>query len=273
MIENTTPINQPNYVQTKQFSGPLDLLLQLIRKQKMDIFKIDIFKITQKYVEYLKTIPSPDLENTGDFIRMTSMLMYIKSKTLLPEEESEDEEASELKKNLVRLLVNYQKYQTAGNLFYERNLLNRDTWKSNYHLSLTALPNNEIEINKEKASFLLIQNYNKVLQSQHIKKPHKTPKALPSLLERIKELKEMFIQGTRVSFNKLVSIKKNQYSKLLTFLSLLELSKLGFISLFQKSLWSDIDVKIKKNLDAKAFLLLDNEENDWMANKISEEMK
>ena len=208
MIENTTNFNKSNYVQTEQFSGPLDLLLQLIHKQKMDICKIDIYKITHAYVEYLKTISTPDLENTGDFIRMASILMYIKSKTLLPKEKDEDEETSELKKNLVRLLVNYQKYQTAGNSFYGRHLLNRDTWKSNYTLSLKACPNNEIEINKEKASFLLIQNYNKVLQSQHIKKPHKAPISLPSLLKRIKDLTENFIQGARISFNKLSSIKK-----------------------------------------------------------------
>ncbi len=273
MVENSTNFNKPNYVQTEQFSGPLDLLLQLIHKQKMDIFKIDIYKITNKYVEHLKDIPSPDLENAGDFIRMASILMHIKSKTLLPKEEEDEEETSNLKKNLVRLLVNYQKYQTVGSLFYERPLLNRETWKSHYILSLKAAPNNEVEISREKASFLLIQNYNKILQSQHIKKPLKTKKALPSLLNHIKDLATNFIQGTIISFNKLSAVKKHQYSRLLTFLSLLELSKLGFVSLIQKSIWSDIDIQVQKNLDTKAFLLLDNEESDWMANKINEEMK
>ena len=59
--------SNPSYVRLDQYSGPLDLLLQLIQKQKMNIFEIDIHKITFQYVEYLKKVPRPDLENAGDF--------------------------------------------------------------------------------------------------------------------------------------------------------------------------------------------------------------
>ncbi|MGI9549499.1 MAG: segregation and condensation protein A [Bdellovibrionales bacterium] len=263
-----------SYIEPEELSsplGPLDLLLQLIREQKMDIFKIDIYKITSKYVEYLKSLPIPDLENAGDFIRMASLLMHIKSRTLLPKEEQEDEETSQLKEHLVRLLVNYQRYQTAAGMIYKRNLLDRDTWSSRYTLVLETNPQNEIEIPKEKASFLLIKNYNKILQSQKIKKPHKTRKPLPSLLDRIKELNDLLVLDAKINFNQLSLFKTNPYSRLLTFLSILELSKLGFVSLVQKSFDSDINIEVKKNLNQKDFTLLDHEEKDWMDHPIQQE--
>lgn len=260
----------PHMVEVEQYSGPLDLLLQLIKKQKMDIFKIDIYKITQKYVEYLKSIPKPDLENAGDFIRMASILMHIKSKTLLPKDEDEEEETSQLKKNLVRLLVNYQRYQQAGKLLFKRTVLGRDSWKSHYFITLKPPADNQIEINRDQALFLLVQQYNQILLTLNKKKPHTTTRPLPSLLERVKDLANNFIQGTKTTFSQLATVKRNNYSNLLTFLSLLELSKLGFVSLFQKTLWNDIEVKTKKSLDKEAFILLNKEEEDWMAQKTKE---
>lgn len=267
-IQDATTIDQnsshPDHIQLESFSGPLDLLLQLIRDQEMDIFKIDICKITNPYVEYIKNIPKPDIEKAGDFIKIASLLMYIKSKTLLPKDEMEEEETSQLKQNLTRLLVHYQKYQTAGNMLYAKELLGRDTFLSTHKLNLQAIPNNEIEINQERASFLLSKAYGQILQNQQITKAHKTKEPLPSLLDRVQELADVFIQGAKTSFYKLIGIKQYKYSKLLTFLSLLELSKLGFIAIYQKSPWGDIEVDIKKNIEEKDFILLNNEEKDWL---------
>ena len=254
-----------NHVQIEQFSGPLDLLLQLIKDQEKDIFSIDICKITHSYVEYIKSIPQPNLENAGDFIRMAAMLMYIKSKTLLPKEDIDEEENSTLKKDLVRLLINYQKYQAAGGLLYNRSLLNRDCWKTGHNLNIKTISTDEVEIDREKASFLLIQSYDKILKSLNVKKPHKPKEKLPSLLDRVKDLTDFFIQGVKTTFSELAGVKRYKYSNLLTFLSLLELSKLGYVSISQKFLWADIDVKINKNISEKDFVLLNNEEKDWIS--------
>ena len=129
------------------------MLLQLIRKQEMDIFQIDIYKITSQYVEYLKQAPKPDLDIAGDFIRMASILLHIKSKTLLPKEEKEEsQEASELKENLIQLLITYQKFQKAGELLYSRILLGKDCWKSPRSLVLKAPKESKIEIRSRKGA-------------------------------------------------------------------------------------------------------------------------
>ena len=262
MEHNTTP-----HIQLDKYSGPLDLLLQLIQKQEMDIRNIDICKITRQYLQYLKTVSTPDLEHAGEFITMASLLMYIKSNTLLPLEEKdkeEEENPEELKEKLTQLLVAYQKFQTLSKILFQRHWLGRDSWASGTQEKIqTALPSDEIEINRDKAPLLLVKNYQKALMRKHKHQPHVTPPPLPSLISRIQAITESFVKDTQVPFSQLVKVRQNKHSLLLTFLSLLELSKLEFISLFQMQPFSDIMVKVNKALDENAFARLHQEELDW----------
>ena len=242
-----------SFIKLNSYSGPLDLLLQLIQKQEMDILQIDIHKITSQYVSYLNQVPKPNLEMAGDFIRIASILLYIKSKTLLPKEEQEEnQESSKLKDNLVQLLVNYQKFQKIGELLYQRSLLGRDCWKSPRALTLKNQKKSKIEIDKEKGLFQLIQCYHQSLLDRKAKENYKIHKSIPSILHRLKQTIEIFVVGSRLKFSQLTLIKKEKYSRLLSFLSILELSKYGFISLFQKKLFSNIEILVKKPITEKS---------------------
>ena len=234
----------------EHYSGPLDLLLQLIRKQEMDIFQIDIYKITHQYVEYLKQAPKPDLETAGDFIRMASILLHIKSKSLLPKKEQAEEEpdASELKSKLSRLLANYQKFQKAGELLYCRSLLGRDCWKSPRFLTLKAPKPAKIEIDKKRGVFQLIQSYHKSIIDKKAKKNYKIFKPIPNIFHHLKQTAQVFTAGARLKFSRLIFINKEKYSQLLSFLSILELSKAGFVLIFQKQLFSNIEILVKKTI-------------------------
>ena len=269
--KNNISFRDPSCVQLEQFSGPLDLLLQLIKKEEMDIFNINISEITRQYLEYLNQIPTPDLEQAGNFIKMASLLIYIKSETLLPKNEIEDEETSDLKKDLTALLVTYQKFQEVGKELYRRSLLNRDIWKSGAEWNPKSPQDGSIDIDPDKAPFLLIQNYGRVLHKQKKKSLHKIPLPFPSLLNRVKEITGEFVLGARLKLSALSRIKQKKYSAFLTFLSILELAKLGFVSLFQKQNFSDIDITVKKKITDSAFQVLDREEQDWMAKKLHEE--
>ena len=240
----------PSFVALEHYSGPLDLLLQLIRNQEMDIFQIDIYKITHQYVEYLKQVPKPDLETAGDFIRMASILLHIKSKSLLPKKEQIEEEpdASELKGKLSRLLADYQKFQKAGELLYCRSLLGRDCWKSPMSLTLKTPKAAKIDIDKERGIFQLIQFYHKSIMDKRAKKNYKILKPIPNLLHRLKQTAQIFTAGARLKFSRLILINKEKDSRLLSFLSILELSKAGFILLFQKQLFSNIEILVKKTI-------------------------
>ena len=116
------------HIQTENFSGPLGLLLYLIRREEMDIFNINIHQITSQYLEYIKTMKKLDLEFAGEFIAMAASLIQIKSKMLLPNynEDGEEIESEDPRKELVQKLLEYQKYQEAAHQIYQRPLVGRD---------------------------------------------------------------------------------------------------------------------------------------------------
>ena len=106
-------LNTATYqVKMENFEGPLDLLCHLIEKNKMDIFDIKIAEITNQYLDYLQMMQEINLEVTSEFIIMASRLIYLKSKTLLPSLEEDEEEI-----DLVQLLVEYKRYkETTGGM-------------------------------------------------------------------------------------------------------------------------------------------------------------
>ncbi len=258
--ESSAAAAEAGHVQLKSYSGPLDMLLQLIRRREMDVFHINIREITDQYALCLKQASRPDLEKAGDFIRMAAILIYIKSRTLLQEEDSEsgseEENDRELKQNLIRLLAKCQKFQAAGRLLYQRELLGRDVWAAPRREAFPARADSPLLIDREKAPFLLMQSWGKILAIQAGRRPHAPAAALPSLIDRAMELAGSLIKGARLKFSRLAKIKKSPHSRLLTFLSLLELCRLGFVSLRQKAPFSDLDIKMKKTLDRGDFSLL-----------------
>ena len=239
----------------QSFSGPLDLLLQLVKENKMDLLDIDISKITDQYMIYLKSLPQPDLNHAGDFIRMASWLLYLKSKSLIPEEEQEEEEPDfqELKKKLSKLLIFYKRFQKLADFFNKRNILGRDCWKSGHKLLFEAPEEDQkIQIRGEKALFQLSSAYYKKILAQNKKNPYEIKQAIPTLMHRLKETAGFFKLGLRLKFSQLILVNKSPHSLLLSFLSLLELSKSGFIRLFQEKLFSNIDIKVTKNMTSDA---------------------
>ena len=251
-------------VQLENYSGPLDLLLQLIRKQEMDIFTIDISQITQHYVHYLKQTPQLNLDKAGDFIRMASLLIYIKSRSLLPKEEQEEEKEDihELKNRLSSLLATYQKFQKLGDLLSARQLLGRDCWKSPRSFEYKTPVENKILIDPEKGCFQLGQIYYKKLSLQKSRQSYKLSRPIPSLLSRLRQTVSFFKTGLRLKFHHLTLVNKNSYSYLLSFLSVLELSKAGFVSLFQKSLFANIEILVKKPITKETLAEISKTESE-----------
>lgn len=108
-------------VQLEQFEGPLDLLIFLIRKNEVNIYDIPISKITEQYLQFLEYSTRVDLDKITDFYVMAATLLYIKSRMLLPETESEDDEdAEDPRQELVKKLIEYQKFRKLSDLMGER---------------------------------------------------------------------------------------------------------------------------------------------------------
>ena len=124
---------QPEYkIQLPMYEGPLDLLLDLIRKQEIDIHNIPIAKITGQYLDYLHQLEQLDIDISADFIYMAATLIYIKSKTLLPPDPlGEGEEGQEdPRAELVHRLLEHEKFKNAAQMLYQKQQIEDHVWSS-----------------------------------------------------------------------------------------------------------------------------------------------
>lgn len=240
-------------VQLQQFEGPLDLLLYLIRKDEMDIFNINVTEITKQYLEFIKLMKEFDIEVAGDFIAMASTLIQIKSRMLLPQydENGEIVETEDPRKELVQKLLEYEKFKEAAKALYERPLLNRDQWPRGFREKMDE-KEDEIEL-EDNALFSLIGSYRKMVKSS-LKRIHKVTVKLQSIGSRILEMKDLLIPGRQITmfelFNpNIADLKERSRNVLITFLSLLELGKMGYVSFYQTENYGDIYVNPKKPVE------------------------
>ncbi|WP_413944745.1 segregation and condensation protein A [Bdellovibrio sp. HCB-162] len=263
-------------VQLPKFEGPLGLLLYLIRKEEMDIMDIKVHEITKQYLEYIKLMKELDLEVAGEFVAMASTLIQIKSRMLLPQYDENGEviEQEDPRKELVQKLLEYQKYQEASKLLYDRPLVGRDVWLRGTRESLDQ--KEEEIILEENALFSLISTYRKMLRSVK-KKIHQVAAKAQSISSRVLEIKDRLIVGQKVTLMELVNATEDRARQaLITFLSLLELGKMGFVSLYQSEVYSDIWIDTKKPIETDVLSRVEEYDSmraDEVAAKMMEESK
>jgi len=220
-------------VSLEAFEGPLDLLLHLVREQKLDIHDIPIAKITEQYLAYLDVLKTLNLDVAGEFLVMASTLLYIKSKSLLPrhEDEVEEEEDPEiLRQELSRRLVEYERFKEAAARLGERPVLGRDVFVRDFLGE--ELPEEEIVIT-ELSMADLITAFKEVLSRMPSGEAHEVfveritiADAISFLLDRLKE------EGV-IRFDELVGRCKTRNEVISFFLGILELVRLKTVRLYQ----------------------------------------
>lgn len=258
-----------------KFEGPLALLLYLIRKEEMDIMDIKIHEITSQYLEYIKMMKELDLEVAAEFILMAATLIQIKSQMLLPQynENGEVIDAEDPRKELVQKLLEYQKYQEASKLLYERTLVGRDVWLRGIRESLESKKEEEIII-EDNGLFSLISAYRSMVKFAQ-KRIHKVAAKVQSIASRILEFKDRLIIGQKINMEDLITdLQDHGRQTLITFLSLLELGKLGFVSLYQSEAYSTLWVEARRPIDYDVISRVEEYEtvnNESVAQKIFDE--
>lgn len=226
-------------VSLQQFSGPLDLLLQLVEKKNLEITEVSLAQVTQEYLVYLSETPQISAEELAEFLVIASTLLLIKSRSLLPSLTLDQEEKAEIIDLETRLKI-YKLYKEAGLNIKEKfkkeiYLLNRPSWKNEEprfsppsHFSIEALTNSFIALMRE------IQGEEKKPLSE------KKMTKIISLEERIKDLIQRLTQGTKFNLKDLITDQKNKADLILTFLALLHLAKQKIIKLNQNNNFDDI---------------------------------
>jgi len=240
-------------VSLQQFEGPIGLLLYLIRKEEMDIFDINIVQVTDQYLAYVKNMKTLDLEGAGDFIAMAATLIQIKSKMLMPAEfaEAEDEEIEDPRKELVAKLLEYEKYKEASKQLYQENLLGRDVWSKGFKEKGLRRPDDVVKVD-DNPLYALILHYKQALNKIN-KVVHRVGAKIQSIASRVLEIKAVLLERGKASLKALAEAPSDFTSDdksrlLITFLSTLELSKMGYVKLFQSRNYADIHIDVIKDL-------------------------
>ena len=224
------------------FEGPLDLLLHLIKKSKMEIFDIEISVITSQYINYIEEMKDLNLDIASEYLVMAAELIEMKSRKLLPkmyedEEEIEEENPEEV---LKKRLTEYKKYKESTEIF--RNLENnRASYYTKAPESLKKYSVEKLENDGSVGVFDLLDAFQRLLERQQLNKPLNTKitRREFSVKERVIKIREVLNVKKKVNFVELFDDFSKPYV-VVTFLSVLEMAKNKEIIIKQDNNFSDI---------------------------------
>jgi len=219
-------------IKLDQFEGPLDLLLFFIKRDELNIYDIPISQITSEFLEYVNLIKLMDLEVAGDFILMASTLMHIKVRMLLPREVDERGEEIDPRAELIRALLEYKKYKEVAEdlTFFESNqrkLSSRGSFSAD---AIEAPPEFEILL-KNVSIYDLAKAFKKALEGIKPLAIHEIQKINVSIDEQIQYILNRVSEKGEIHFLSLVHGMKEKIRIVITFVALLELTKMAKIGL------------------------------------------
>ncbi len=221
------------------FEGPLDLLLYLIRRQNLDILNIPIAEITRQYVEYIDVMKELQLDLAGEYLLMAAMLAEIKSRMLLPRSEEAEEEEDDPRAELVRRLLEYERFKKAADNIVELPRLERDVHQA------SAEPMERAPVQKLPDLQLkeLLFAFKDVLKRAEVLAHHHIQAEVLSVRQRMTEVLERLSAREFIEFKDLFDPQEGRMGVTVTFLSLLELLKGALIELAQTEPYAPIHVR------------------------------
>jgi len=232
------------------FEGPLDLLLDLIKKQEMNIHDIPISKITSQYLNYLHQLETLNVDVSAEFIYMAATLIYIKSKMLLPPDPlaSAEEQAADPREELVQRLLEHEKFKNAAQLLYQKQQIEENVWSK----PDKSLYNDEGTEGELVVSLVdLVRVFQQVLERKkevaRIELKHETF----TVAQMIAQLRGQILASdtNSVSLIQFFEACPSRHAMIVAFLAVLEMVKLQAVGLAQEKQFGDILVKKAKSFD------------------------
>ena len=234
------------------YEGPLDLLLDLIRKQNIDIYDIPIGKITAQFLEYTHHLKETDVDAAGEFIYVASLLIHIKSRTLLPRDPLAPEgESDDPRRELVERLLEHERFKSAAQMLQQRQMLEEATWtqsglKSFLRDEGLTSPDRLAELDREidADTVDLVRVFQDILTRLRERPVHNIDEETVTVAQMIDFVKRrLLMEDKPISLRRLLHNTKSERAVLCTFLAMLELVRLQAILLRQSEQFGDILVK------------------------------
>jgi len=238
-------------VSLPMFEGPLDLLLHLVQKHELDILNIPIAFITEKYTAYILLLDELNIDLASEYLVMAATLVHIKSRMLLPNPPADDtadgEDAEELdpRAELVRRLLEYQKYKLAAEQLGSRSVLGRDVFPRG---SSDEMAGGEAPL-ESVAMFKLLDAFQAVLERTQNTREHQIDFERFSITEKISELSDRLRLVRRLVFHEIFADPTNRAEIIITFLALLEMTRLRLTRLTQDGPLDPIYIELRVTED------------------------
>ena len=242
-------------VKLQVFEGPLDLLLYLLEKNKVNIYDIPIVEITEQYMEYIREMKRQDLEVLSEFLVMAATLVDIKSRMLLPPNPDSEEEEEDPRAELVQQLLEYKMYKCmayelkdrqmdAGRVMYKKPTIPEEVRAYEPPVDIHELIS-DITLSR------LHEIFESIMKKQQDKidplrsKFGKIEKEEVSLEDKMEDLKKYAAGHRHFSFRGLLTAQSSKVEVIVTFLAILELMKMGTIRISQEHIFDDIQIDSK----------------------------
>ncbi len=240
----------PFDVSIPEYAGPLDLLLDLIRKHKINVYDIPIHQITAQYLEYLKKAGELNIDLGGEFVFMASTLIHIKSKLLLPKDPTvPEEEQEDPRDELVRQLLDHEKFVQAAQMLREKRVVEENVW-SNPPIE-SFLDEDEDEPGLAVSAFDLVKTFEAVLERFKNRPTYEIAEEEVSVASRIEFLKNMLLSEDRpLDLAEVFERQPSVRALVATFLAVLELVRMQAVALRQGELFGAIVIRKHKMFDA-----------------------
>ncbi len=232
-------------VNIEKFEGPLDLLLSLIEKEKLDITEVSLKKVTDQFLEHIKDLEEIEADNLADFLVLASQLILIKSRALLPDLDIEDEEEISAEDLAIRLRE-YKRFKEQSEKINEIYKNNKISFEQEFCLQ----KNNAFAPGKSlKLESLNIAMKSIVLSISKFKDlAQKTVRQTISIKERIADLQKIISTQVKLEFKNIIKNSQNRMEAVVSFLALLELVKRQIVNVNQDEIFGDILLKRKNKI-------------------------
>ena len=223
------------------FEGPLDLLLYLIRRQNLDILDIDVAEITRQYLGYIELMASIQLELAAEYLVMAAMLAEIKSRMLLPRQQSEDDDEEDPRAELIKRLQEYERFKKAAEDIDELPRMGRDIHRASAEAPDRDQQRPHPDVNIKE----LVTALADVLKRSEMFESHQVEMEKLSTRERMSQVMENLRDNQFVPFIALFTLEEGRLGVVVTFLAVMELIKESLVEIVQSESFGPIHVKAK----------------------------
>ena len=240
---------QPDYrIQLPAYEGPLDLLLDLVRKQEIDIHNIPIAKITAQYLDYLHQLEHLNVDISADFLYMAATLIHIKSKMLLPADPLAPAEEQDPRNELVYRLLEHEKFKNAAQMLYDKQQLEAHVWS---HPDLSLYQSEETEGELVVSLVDLVKVFQQVLERRRALTKIELTHEVVTVAQMIVQLRSRLLATEEpVSLVEFFEACPSRRAMIVALLAVLEMVKIQAVALVQEKMFGDVLLRKGKLFDA-----------------------